>query len=318
MSGALVGWVVFAAFVVVMLSLDLGVFHRRAHEVKVREALLMVALWVSLAIAFNVAVYFWRGREPAMEFLAGYLLEYSLSVDNIFVFILIFQYFRVPRKYQHRVLFWGIMGALVMRGLLIGVGVALLHLFYWVIYIFGVFLVLTGVKMFFQKEEGIDPERNPIVRLASRVLRITKGFREEKFFVSEERKLWATPLFLVLLVVEATDLVFAFDSIPAIFGVTTDGFIVFTSNVFAIMGLRSLYFALAGIMDLFHFLKHGVSIVLVFVGIKIFLGETPYRIPIGMALGILAGILALSIVVSVIHTGWMGGGKKKPARPGGD
>jgi tellurite resistance protein TerC len=310
------GWAVFAVFVAVMLALDLGVFHRRAHEVRVREALLMVALWVSLALLFNAGVWVWRGRQAGMEFLAGYLLEYSLSVDNIFVFLLIFGYFRVPRKHQHRVLFWGIMGALIMRGLLIGAGVALIRLFHWVIYLFGAFLVLTGIKMFFQKEGGIDPDRNPVVRLASRLLPLAKRFHEERFWVREEGKWLATPLFLVLLVVETTDVVFAFDSIPAIFGVTRDGFIVFTSNVFAIMGLRSLYFALAGVMDLFRFLKHGVSVVLVFVGVKIFLGETAYRIPTGMALGVLAGILAVSILASVVHKRWEERGRGEGPPPG--
>jgi tellurite resistance protein TerC len=252
-----------------------------------------------LALLFNLGVYYWRGAETALEFFTGYLIEKSLSVDNIFVFILIFSYFSVPAQYQHKVLFWGIIGALIMRAILIAVGATLIAKFHWIIYVFGGFLIFTGVKMALQKNTDIHPEKNPLVKLFKRFMPVTNEYRGEKFFIKEKGRRFATPLFIVLLIVEATDLVFAVDSIPAIFAITKDPFIVYTSNVFAILGLRSLYFALAGIMGYFHYLKIGLAMVLVFVGAKMMLVDI-YKIPIGLSLGIVGGILLLSVLASLI------------------
>jgi tellurite resistance protein TerC len=282
-----------------MLALDLGVFHRKAHEVKVKEALIWSGVWIALALAFNLGVYYWRGEETALEFFTGYLIEKSLSVDNIFVFILIFSYFKVPALYQHRVLFWGILGALIMRAILIAVGATLIRELHWIIYVFGAFLILTGVKMALQKETGLNPERNPMVRLFKRFMPVTNEYHGEKFFVRLEGRRFATPLFLVLLLVETTDSIFAVDSIPAIFAITQEPFIVYTSNVFAILGLRSLYFALAGIMNYFHYLKLGLAFVLIFVGAKMTLIGV-YKIPIDVSLGVVAAILTLSVLASLI------------------
>jgi tellurite resistance protein TerC len=292
--------VLFNIFVIAMLVLDLRVFHREAHEIKIKEALLWSAFWIVLSLIFNVGIYFWLGKIAALQFFTGYLIEKSLSVDNLFVFLLIFSYFRVPAKYQHKVLFWGILGALIMRGILIGLGTALIHSFHWIIYVFGAFLIFTGIKMAFQKETAeIHPERNIIVRMFKRIMPVTPGYHGERFFIKIDGKNYATLLFIVLLVVETTDLVFAVDSIPAIFAITTDPFIVYTSNVFAILGLRALYFALAGIMNLFHYLKLGLSIVLTFVGIKMMVAEI-YPIPIGIALGVVASVLIVSIAASIL------------------
>lgn len=299
MSNELWMWIGFNVFVLAMLALDLGVFHRKAHEVKVKEALIWSGVWIFLALAFNVGIYFWRGSETALQFFTGYLIEKSLSVDNIFVFILIFSYFKVPALYQHRVLFWGILGALVMRAILIAVGATLIRELHWIIYVFGAFLILTGIKMALQKETGLNPERNPLVRLFKRFMPVTNEYHQEKFFVKLDGRRFATPLFLVLLLVETTDLIFAVDSIPAIFAITQDPFIVYTSNVFAILGLRSLYFALAGIMNYFHYLKLGLAFVLIFVGTKMTLIDI-YKIPIGVSLSVVAGILLLSIVASLV------------------
>lgn len=292
-------WIGFNVFVLAMLALDLGVFHRQAHVVKVKEALIWSAVWIALALLFNLGVYFWRGAETALEFFTGYLIEKSLSVDNIFVFILIFSYFSVPAQYQHKVLFWGIIGALIMRAILIAVGATLIAKFHWIIYLFGGFLILTGIKMAVQKNTEIHPEKNPLVRLFKRFMPVTNEYHSEKFFIKERSRRFATPLFIVLLIVEATDLVFAVDSIPAIFAITKDPFIVYTSNVFAILGLRSLYFALAGVMGYFHYLKIGLALVLVFVGAKMMLVDI-YKIPIGLSLSVVGGILLLSILASVI------------------
>jgi tellurite resistance protein TerC len=300
-------WVGFNLFVLFMLALDLGVFHRRSHVVGVREALTWTAVWVALALLFNAGVWFWRGPEVALQFLTGYLIEKSLSVDNIFIFILLFTFFAVPRAYQHKILFWGVLGALVMRAALIVAGTALLARFHWVIYLFGGFLVLTGVRMALQREEELHPEDNPVVRLARRLLPVTPEYRGDRFFDRLDGRWAVTPLFLVLLAVEATDLVFAVDSIPAIFAVTTDPFIVYTSNVFAILGLRSLYFALAGVMGKFHYLKLGLAAVLVFVGAKMTLSGV-YKVPIGLALGVVAGILAVAVAAS-----WW-----RPPKPAGE
>jgi tellurite resistance protein TerC len=283
-----------------MLALDLGVFHRKAHAVTVREAAACSAVWVALALFFNVVIYLWKGKEPALQFLAGYLIEKSLSVDNIFVFVLIFGYFAVPAAYQHRVLFWGILGALLMRGAFIAAGAALLAKFHWIIYLFGAFLVVTGVKMALVRSEGIHPERNPLVRLTRRLIPVTADYHGQSFLVRQGGRLVATPLLLVLLLVESTDLVFAVDSIPAIFAITSDPFIVYTSNVFAILGLRSLYFLLAGVVGKFHFLKLGLSVVLAFVGVKMLLTDVA-KIPIGISLAVIAAVIGVSILASLLR-----------------
>jgi tellurite resistance protein TerC len=291
-------WVGFNLFVLAMLALDLGVFHRKPHEVTIKEALVWSGVWVALALLFNLGLYYWRGPEPALEFLTGYLIEKSLSVDNIFVFLLIFSYFRVPASYQHRVLFWGILGALVMRAAFIALGISLIRRFHWVIYVFGAFLILTGVKMALEKGKEIHPERNPVLRLFRRFVPVTDDYQSSKFFVKQRGRYFATPLFIVLLVVETTDVIFAVDSIPAILAITLDPFIVYTSNVFAILGLRALYFALAGVMRLFHHLHYGLSAILVFVGAKMLLADF-YKIPVGVALGVIAGVLIISVIASM-------------------
>lgn len=292
-------WVIFNVFVLGMLAIDLGVFHRKDHAVSMKEATIWTIVWISLALLFNALIYFYAGPEPALQFLTGYLIEKSLSVDNIFVFVMLFAYFSVPVVYQHRVLFWGILGALVMRGLLIGVGAYLIAQFHWVIYIFGAFLIFTGIRMAMQKDDHVDVEANPVVKLLRRFIPVTQQYRGHSFFVREAGRLFATPLFVVLVVVETTDLIFALDSIPAIFAVTTDPFLVYTSNVFAILGLRSLYFLLAGVMTKFRFLKVGLSAILVFVGIKMLIAEY-YHMPIVLSLGVIASILAISIVASLV------------------
>jgi tellurite resistance protein TerC len=299
MSSQVLFWVGFNLFIVCMLVLDLGVFHRQAHEVKVKEALLLSALWISLALLFNIGIYIFRGADSALAFFTGYLLEESLSVDNLFVFLLIFSYFRVPSEYQHSVLFWGILGAVIMRAVMIFAGTALIQQFHWIIYIFGGFLILTGAKMAFQGGEDVHPERNPVLRLFTRLMPVTMSYHGAKFLVRLDGRLHATPLLVVLVVVEATDVVFALDSIPAIFGVTTDPFIVYTSNIFAIMGLRSIYFALSGVMRFFHYLKLGLAVILVFIGFKMVLSEI-YHLPVHWALIVVASILALSVVASLL------------------
>ena len=291
-------WVVFNVFVLGMLALDLAVFHRKAHAVSLREALIWSCVWVSLALLFGLGIYLLRGGEKALEFITGYLIEWSLSVDNLFVFLVIFSYFAVPAIYQHRVLFWGILGALVLRALFIATGTALLSKFHWMIYVFGVFLIFTGIKLLFAGDEKIEPEKNPAVRLVRRFMKITPSFEGQRFFVRKDGMLWATPLFLVLVVVETTDVIFAVDSIPAIFAITLDPFIVYTSNVFAILGLRALFFLLAGVMGMFRYLKVGLSFVLCFVGVKMTIVDF-YKIPIGISLGVVGTILLLSIVASL-------------------
>ena len=302
MGHALWLWIAFALFVLAMLALDLGVFHRRAHVIELREALGWSAFWIALAVLFNVGVYVWFGPTAALEFLTGYLIEKSLSMDNIFVFVLIFSYFRVPPLYQHKVLFWGILGALIMRFLFVLAGVTLIQKFHWTIYVFGALLIVTGARMAREKEKEIHPERNPVIRLARRLIPITRDYVDGRFFVRKLGRTLATPLFIVVLVVETTDLVFAVDSIPAILAITRDPFIVYTSNVFAILGLRALYFALAGLMRIFHYLHYGLSVILVFVGVKMLLSDV-YKIPIGLALGVVAGILAFSILLSILRPG---------------
>jgi len=292
-------WVGFNLFILAMLALDLGLFHRKAHEVRVKEALAGSAVWIALALVFNAIVYFWRGPQAGLEFLTGYLIEYSLSVDNIFVFLIIFSYFQVPAKHQHKVLFWGILGALCMRAAFIMVGIALIHRFHWMIYVFGAFLVLTGIKMAVEKDKEVHPEKNPVLRLFKRFMPVADHYDEGRFFTRKNGIRMATPLFVVLLIVETTDVIFAVDSIPAILAVTHDPFIVYTSNAFAILGLRSLYFALSGIMKLFHHLRYGLAIILGFVGAKMILSDI-YKIPIVTSLCVIAGVLVLSVVASLL------------------
>ena len=294
-------WVGFNVFVLAMLALDLGVFHRKAHVVSFRESITWTVVWVALALLFNGGIWHFYGSQKALEFLTGYLIEKSLSVDNVFVFALLFSYFAVPAKYQHKVLFWGILGALIMRAIMIFLGAALITKFTWIIYVFGAFLILTGIKMVVKREEEIHPERNPVVKWFKKLMPVTSDYRGDKFFVRENGVRAATPLFVVLLLVEVSDLIFAVDSIPAIFAVTTDPFIVYTSNVFAILGLRSLYFALAGVMDKFHYLKIGLGVVLAFVGVKMLLAHTAWKIPTLLALGVVVLILAASVVVSLLR-----------------
>src|SRR3954467_12104351 len=288
-----------------MLAIDLGVFHRSAHEVSIREAAAWSAVWVALALGFNLGVYHFLGERAGMEFLAGYLIEKALSVDNIFVFVLIFSYFRVPPKYQHRVLFWGILGALVMRGVMIGLGSYLIRHFEWVLYVFGAFLVWTGYRMATQDERAIEPEANPVIRLVRRLVPVTGTYHGPSFFIREPAGLggrarrMATPLFVVLVLVETTDLIFAVDSIPAVFAVTRDPFLVYSSNVFAILGLRALYFLLSGIIGKFRYLKFGLSVVLIFVGAKMLLADV-YAVPTGLSLGIIALVIAASVLASLI------------------
>jgi len=292
-------WIGFIAFVFLLLAIDLGVFHRKSHEVKIKEALIWSAIWISLAFVFNYGVYIFMGKEKALEFLAGYLIEKSLSVDNLFVFIMLFTFFNVSPKYQHKVLFWGIIGALVMRAVFIFAGVALINKFHWIIYFFGAFLVFTGLKMLFHKDEKIEPDKNPLVKLFKKIFPVSEEMHGGKFFVKINEKTFATPLFVVLLVVEFTDLIFAVDSIPAILAISNDTFIIFTSNVFAILGLRALYFALAGITKYFYYLKYGLSAILVFVGIKMVIVDF-YKIPIVYSLLTILGILAISVLLSII------------------
>lgn len=290
-------WVGFTLFVLAMLALDLGVFHRRAHEVRMREAVAWTLVWIALALVFNVGVYFWFGGERALEFLTGYIIEKALSVDNIFVFLVIFSYFAVPPAFQHRVLFWGVLGALIMRAVFIVLGAALLQRFHWVMYIFGAFLVFTAIKLFLQRASEVHPERNPVFLLFRRMVPSVSEYRGQRFLVKDGGRWRATPLLLVLVCVEATDLVFAVDSIPAIFAVTRDPFIVYTSNIFAILGLRALYFVLAGMMARFHYLRVGLAIVLGFVGIKMLIADL-YPLPITLSLAIVAGVLGVTMVAS--------------------
>ena len=295
-------WGGFTAFVLAMLALDLGVFHRKAHEVRFREALAWSIVWVALALTFNALIWNWFGPTKGLEFLTGYLIEKALSVDNIFVFLVIFGYFAVPSAYQHRVLFWGILGALVMRAIFIAAGAALITKFHWIIYLFGALLLLTGVKLFVQRNEHMQPERNPVLRLFRRFVPTVAEFHGQRFTVVQAGRRYATPLLAVLVLVEATDLVFAVDSIPAVFAVTKDPFIVYTSNIFAILGLRAMFFLLAGVMDRFLYLKPGLAAVLVFVGAKMMLTDI-YKIPIGASLGVVAAILAVAVVASLVVSG---------------
>ena len=288
----------FTIFVLGTLALDLGVFHRKAHAVQPKEAGMWVAIWTSLALVFAAILYFWKGSEQSLLFVTGYLIELSLSADNIFVIVMIFGYFSVPARYQHRVLFWGILGALIMRGAFIGMGTFLIQKLNWIMYIFGAFLVFTGIKMAMRQDEEFDAEKNVVMKTARRFLRVTNDYDGQNFFTKEQGLSVATPLFLVLLLVEFTDLVFAVDSIPAIFAVTTDPFLVYTSNVFAILGLRSMYFLLAGVVHKFVYLKYGLSAILTFVGVKMLIVDI-YHVPILVSLGFILLTLASTIAASL-------------------
>ena len=291
-------WILFNLFVLAMLALDLGVFNRRAHTIGFREAVGWSGLWVGLAAGFAVLVYFWHGRAASLEFATGYLIELSLSIDNLFVFLVILRYFRVPAELQHRVLFWGILGALITRGIFILAGVSLIRRFEWLTYVFGALLVYSGIKLLRQGGEEIDPEKNPVLRVFRKWIPVTDDYEGTKFWV-RRRGLYATPLVVVLLVVETTDIVFAVDSIPAVLAITLNAFIVYTSNVFAILGLRSMYFAVAGAMDLFEYLHYGLAAVLVLIGAKM-LASHYYKVPTAVALGTVAGVIAVSVVASVM------------------
>jgi tellurite resistance protein TerC len=292
-------WILFNLFVVAMLALDLGVLNRRSHRVGFREALAWSGAWIALAAAFAVLVLFWHGRAPALQFVTGYVIELSLSVDNLFVFLVIFRYFKVPGEHQHKVLFWGILGALVMRGAFIAAGVGLITRFHWITYAFGALLIYSGIKLLRQGETEINPEKNPVLRLFRRAFPVTKEYVGGRFF-TRRNGLYATPLLVVLLVVETSDILFAVDSIPAVLAITLNAFIVYTSNVFAILGLRSMYFALAGMMDLFHYLHYGLSVVLIFVGIKM-LGSHYVNISTEWALAIVVIVLGTSIAASLLN-----------------
>jgi tellurite resistance protein TerC len=299
MNESIILWGSFNLFVLAMLALDLGVFHRKSHTVTLKEALTWTAVWISLAMVFNLFIYYYFNEEKAIEFFTGYLIEKSLSVDNIFVIIMIFSYFHVPQEYQHKVLFWGILGALVMRIIFILSGIELIHRFHWLIYIFGGFLIFTGIRMITSGDAKLEPEKNPLVKLARRLFSVTPGFEKDQFFVKREGKIWATPLFLVVILIEATDLIFAVDSIPAILAISEDPFIVYTSNVFAILGLRSLYFALSGIEKYFHYLKFGLSAILVFVGTKMCIVDF-YKVPVSLSLIIIVFLLVIAMLASVL------------------
>jgi tellurite resistance protein TerC len=300
MEHSIWAWIGFNIFILIMLGIDLGLFNRKAHSITYKEATTWSIVWITLAMIFGAGIFHFFGSQKGLEYLTGYLIEKSLSVDNLFVFLLIFSYFKVPSQYQHRVLFWGVLGALIMRAVMIFLGAALINNFSWVIYIFGAFLVYTGIKMFSQKEAQINPEENAMLRVVRRFVPITRHYEEAKFFTRVDGRLHGTLLLMVLVIVEATDLVFAVDSIPAIFAVTRDTFIVYTSNVFAILGLRSLYFLLAGVIEKFHYLKVGLAIVLTFIGVKMLVVALGVHIPITLSLGIVALVLIGSVIASII------------------
>ncbi len=309
-------FVLFTGLIIILLVIDLGVFQKRAHSVGVKEAAIMSTLWVAVALAFNLFIYFmyennWLGAglgvhdtrgggEAALQFFTGYLVEESLSVDNIFVFLVIFSYFGVPAKYQHKILFWGVLGAIVMRFLFIVTGSVLIARFEWVLYIFGIILVVSGWKMMRQKEMEVHPEKNRIIRLIKKLFPVSEGFEPPRFFFRKDGRLWITPLLIVLITVETTDVVFAVDSIPAVFGITRDPFIVYSSNMFAILGLRSIYFVLAGAMRSFHYLKYGLSIILMFIGVKMLIADFVH-LPIAASLAVIGGILTITVVMSVVR-----------------
>lgn len=306
MSQEVLLWGGFILFIVVMLALDLGIFHREVHEIKVKEALMWTFFWITLALIFNIGVYHFMGSEKALQFLTGYLIEESLSIDNVFVFILIFNYFKVPAKYQHKILFWGILGAMVMRITFILSGIVLIEKFHWIIYIFGAFLIFTGFNMAFQHDVSIKPESNPVIRLFKKYFPVTDSYHKDRFFVRIDGKMVATPMVIVLLMIEMSDLIFAVDSIPAILAITSDPFIVFTSNVFAILGLRSLYFAISAVADYFVYLKYGLAAILSYVGIKMIVSDY-YKIDPLYSLLVILAMLSISILASMIAANSKGG-----------
>jgi len=292
-------WIAFNIFVIVMLYIDLRVFNRDAHEISVKEALIWSGVWVGISLLFGVIIYFWQGSEAGLAFFAGYLIEKSLSVDNIFVFLMIFAYFGIAAKHQRRILTWGILGAIVLRAIFIFAGVAILEAFHWMLYVFGAFLIFTAIRMVVQDEEAVDPTNNPIIKLVKRFIPVTEEFDGEKFFTEKAGQRVATPLFVTLIMIEISDIIFAVDSIPAILAITTDPFLVYSSNILAILGLRALYFALAGVMNMFHYLKYGLAIILAFVGVKMILSDI-WHMPTALALGVIAVVLVGSIVTSLI------------------
>lgn len=292
-------WIGFFTFVFAALYIDMAVLNKKVHTIRFKEALKQSAFWIGLAVIFNIAVYFFMGTEKAVEFLTAYLIEESLSMDNLFVFLMIFQYFQVPAQYQHKVLYWGILSAIVMRLFFIFAGVTLVAKFHWVIYFFGAFLVFTAIKMLLKKDEEIHPENNPLLKLFKRFVPVTHEYHQSRFFIKENGRIFATPLIVVLFTIEISDVAFAVDSIPAVLCVSNDLFIVYTSNIFAILGLRSLYFALAGLMPLFHYLKYGLALILGFIGTKMLIAEF-YKIPTGIALGVVGFILIFSVIASIV------------------
>jgi len=294
-----VWWIFFAVFILSMLALDLGVFNRKTHVIRLKEALLWTAFWIMLAVIFGAGVYFFYGHQQALAFFAGYLIEYSLSIDNLFVFLLIFRYFSVPYEYEHKALFWGILLALVTRAVFIFAGVALINTFDWIIYIFGAFLVFTGIKMALNKQTEVHPERNVALKLLRFFVPVTKEFAGAKFFILKDGKRFATPMLAVLLALETTDIIFAIDYIPAVLAISTDPFIVYTSNIFAILGLRSLFFAISGLMKIFHFLHYGLAAILCFVGVKMLIADF-LHIPIAVSLTVIACVLLISVITSLI------------------
>ena len=293
-------WLAFGVIILVLLVLDMKVFHRKSGVITIKQSLLWTGFWIALALLFNLGIWVWKGSAPATEYLTCYLIEKSLSVDNLFVFLMVFSFFAVPAAYQHKVLFWGIIGAIVLRLAFIEAGATLLYNFDWVFYIFGAFLIIAALKMAFQKEKELHPEKNPVLRVFRKLFGTTENYEGDRFFVKRLGKYVATPLLITVIVIETTDLVFALDSIPAAFSITLDKFIVYTSNIFAILGLRSLYFALAGIMPLFHYLKYGLVVVLMFVGVKMLIAHY-YKIPTGIALGVVAVVLIIAVIASVIR-----------------
>jgi tellurite resistance protein TerC len=294
-------WISFVVFILFLLLLDLGVFHKKSHTVGFKESIIWSGVWIALAMVFNGIIFYWRGQEDAMLFLTGYVIEKSLSVDNLFVFLLIFSYFKIPNQYQHKVLFYGILGALIMRAVFIWAGIAILEKFTWVIYIFGAFLVISGIKMLMPQSDDHDLEKSWVITWTKKIFPTSPDFHDDNFFVKLNGKWMITPLFITLIFVEFSDLVFAIDSIPAIIGITNDPFLVFTSNVFAILGLRSLYFALKGFADMFHYLKYGLAIILMFIGVKMLIMHW-YHMPVAITMAVIFSVLFISVVVSLIST----------------
>lgn len=300
MEHSLTLWIVFNAFIILMLIVDLYVFNRKPHTITIKESLTWTGVWITLALIFGVGVYYFMGSQPALDYFTGYLIEKSLSVDNIFVFLLVFTYFGVPAQYQHKVLFWGIFGALVFRLIFIFIGVALIEQFHWIIYVFGAFLIFTGIKLGLEKDKEIQPEKNPILKLVRRFIPITSDFHGPDFFIKKRGRYIATPMIIVLIVIETTDIVFALDSIPAIMAITRDPFIIYSANAFAILGLRALYFALSGVMRLFHYLHYGLSFILVYIGVKMLL-EDLVHIPTVLTLGVIVTTLTVSVLLSILY-----------------